>query len=174
MSSIFDNADREPDYVVRTGTERVVHDLLRALHGPHAVASKPISPELSIPHPVPADWGQGIAAARWVAARANSLVHEYAKKARGDGVPWRNLADPLGIEVDAWEDPAAAAFEHVAGTPVRTFDTLTVLWRCGSCGQLVTDRGPYNGHPVNNETGHAETCARHQAEIDAYMARIDD
>ncbi|WP_433756331.1 hypothetical protein [Nocardia sp. CA-135398] len=46
-------------------------------------------------------------------------------------------------------------------------------WTCTSCDERVTDRGPYEGHPADNETGHATDCPRHQREILAYRTRFD-
>lgn len=170
---------QDPSYILNTGTERVVFQLLTAEKGRGALAEREISPgRIEITHPQPADYAAGVAAARRVELRARSLVHDYATKARGDGVSWRDLVEPLGIHVepDSYEDPAAAAFEKIAGEPWQRFDTRTVSWRCASCGERVTDKGPYNGHPDDDETGHAETCERHRAEIAAYRERqgLDD
>jgi hypothetical protein len=52
-------------------------------------------------------------------------------------------------------------------------DRRTVSWTCASCGEWITDSGPYNGHPDDDERGHAEDCARHLAEAAAYQARMD-
>ncbi|MCI2424046.1 hypothetical protein MOQ72_42280 [Saccharopolyspora sp. K220] len=168
---MFDNTDRDPEDVARSGTERVVHELLRARHGANAIVERPIDDGLTLTYPVPADYTEGIAAARRVAAEAHRLLNEYARKARGQGHSWRELA--AALDVSGEYDPAAAAFELIAGEPLRTFDEQTTSWRCDSCGQYVTDRGPYTGHPVDCERGHAEDCARHQREITAYEAQLD-
>jgi hypothetical protein len=96
--------------------------------------------------------------------------------ARGEGVPWSELATPLGIAAepdDGWS-PAEAAFRLVAPSPSLPFDAVSVRWDCASCGQWITDKGPYNGHPADDETGHADTCARHAAEITAWRRAWGD
>jgi hypothetical protein len=42
-------------------------------------------------------------------------------------------------------------------------------WLCGSCGQLVADRGPAEPDPALAERGHAADCDRHLAEVAAYQ-----
>lgn len=163
--------ERTPEDIARQGTERVVHDLLRAEHGPGALVQRPLAEGLSAGFPAPADYTAGIAAARRVADHADRLVDGYARKARGQGVAWRDLAGALGVGEE--EDPAAAAFEAIVGQPLRQFDERSVGWSCDSCGQHITDRGPYNGHPEDNELGHADDCARHQAEIAEYERGIE-
>jgi hypothetical protein len=164
---------RDPSDVLRAGTERVVFDLLRAQHGPHAITQRPISARITSPHDQPADYTAGIAAARMVADHANRLVNEYARKARGHGHSWRELAEALGIEPDdeGYTDPAVVAFELVAPQPSMRFDPRRVAWACASCGESITDRGPYEGHPVDNQSGHAANCARHLREVAEYEAR---
>jgi hypothetical protein len=165
---------QDPEYILSTGTERVVFQLLAAEEGRDALTEREISPgRIEIRHTQPADYAAGVAAARRVEGRARQLVHDYARKARGEGVSWRDLVEPLGVyvEPDSYEDPAVAAFEMIAPTPSQRFDARSVYWRCASCGEGVTDKGPYNGHPDDDETGHAETCERHRAEVAAYMRR---
>lgn len=164
---------RDLDYVLSAGTQRVVHELLRAEHGPEAVVQRPISAGISTTHAAPADYPAGIAAARRVAARARRLVYDYAREARGAGTPWSELAGPLGIVADVG-DPAEAAFREVAGEPPAPYDQRSVGWHCTSCGQRMIDHGPYNGHPADDESGHAASCSRHLAEIAAFRARNGD
>lgn len=95
----------------------------------------------------PGQWAEGIAAARKVSAAA-ALVHDYARRARGAGMTWAQLADPLGIPHDEDSDRAEAAFEWVASPPAYRFDHVTVGWRCGSCDEYVTDNGPF-GRPTD-------------------------
>jgi hypothetical protein len=166
--------------IIRQGTEQLVRQALTVKHGPHALIEAPISPQITLTHTVPQDYRQGIEQARSVEMQARALVHNYARKARGEGVPWSDLAGPLGIVLDPDEDygvdPAARAFEEIAGRPSQRFDPLHVYWTCTACGAHVDDRGPYNGHPSDDEHGHAETCTRLAADIAAYRARhgLDD
>lgn len=159
----------DPDLVLRTGTERVVFDLLRATGA--TTSQEPIRGLSSFTRTVPADWTDGIRAARTVAAAARGLMYDYARRARGAGLSWRQLADPLGVLGDEDIDPAAAAFELIAGPPAYRFDQVTTAWRCASCDAYVTDTGPDNGHPADCERGHAAGCARHRREIRAYERR---
>jgi hypothetical protein len=117
---------------------------------------------------------------QWTAA---GLLGEYIDRARGRGVPWRDLAAALRIAGDADEEgipPAEAAF-HLATTgridgdvPRRGWgDEPSRSWRCAACRDWVHDRGPFNGHPDDDETGHAAGCTRHAADVAAWRTRND-
>jgi hypothetical protein len=117
---------------------------------------------------------------QWAAAK---LLGEYIDRARGRGVPWRDLATALGIAGDADAEgiaPAEAAF-HLATTgridgdvPHRRWgDEPYRSWRCAACREWVHDRGPFNGHPDDDETGHAAGCTRHAADVAAWRTRMD-
>jgi hypothetical protein len=121
---------------------------------------------------VPADWLNGIVAARVVANVARNIMHDYAREARGDGITWLALADSLGVPTDEDLDRADAAFELIAGQPAQRFDRVTLTWRCSTCDKYVTDNGPYEPHPDDRETGHASDCTRHLGAIRAYQ--VDD
>lgn len=163
----------DPALKARTGTMSLVFDLLRARYGTEAVIDRPIGDRPTLTVFAPADYTAGVAAARMVAAHAHELINHYARNARSEGHSWRDLADPLGVDTDdAYVDPAVAAFEMIAGKPSMRFDPLWTSWRCVTCGELVTDHGPYNGHPTDCETGHDQACARHQAEVAAYLVAI--
>jgi len=77
----------------------------------------------------------------------------------------------LPIDQDETNDPAADAFVWVAPRPSMRFDAVTTSWECSSCGQRVTDRGPYNGYPEDDESGHGADCARHAEDVRAYRSR---
>ncbi|TCO61081.1 hypothetical protein [Actinocrispum wychmicini] len=172
---MFDITDGATNALAYDGAKRVIHDVLRAQHGQDAVIRRPISAQITIPSWQPASYVAGIAAARTLAAFAHQLMRDYARKARGEGSTWAELAAPLGITPDhnGTTDPAEAAFLAVAGKSPRRFDTPTVSWTCTSCDRTITDRGPYNGHPADNETGHTTSCGRHNTEITHYMAELD-
>lgn len=148
--------------------------IFRALRagGSDAVVQRPLRGSSLLTTDEPASPADAVQVARMIASAAKGCMREYARKARGAGVPWRDLAGPLGIEQDEddWMDPAAEAFKAVADKPSMRFDPLRTSWRCDTCQQYVTDSGP-NGHPVDCERGHAEDCARHQREIAAYLQR---
>lgn len=156
---------------IRGAVERVVHDLLRAEHGPGAVIHRKVRSLDVFTAPGPRDYPAGITAARRVADRASGLVREYALGARGAGKAWRDLVEPLGIDPGA-DDPAVAAFLEISSEPAMPFDPRRCHWTCESCGQWITDTGPYNGNPIDDEEGHAEDCARHLTEIQAWRERV--
>lgn len=169
----------DPEYALSRGVERTVFALLTAEKGSDALTQREISPgRIALTHTQPTDYAAGVAAARQVEYRARRMAHDYARKARGQGVSWRDLAEPLGVRVepDSYEDPAVAAFEMIAPQSSMRFDARHVYWRCTACGAEIDDKGPYNGHPTDDETGHAEDCARLAVEIAAYRQQqgLDD
>ncbi len=118
----------------------------------------------------------GLAAALTVVQLAQQQAYRFMLGLRGEGTSWREAADLLGIP---WSDDYSRperAYELVLGRDRATDDTFyrhNVYWRCGSstgCGARITDHGPYNGHPADNETGHTPDCRRHAAEGEAYLA----
>lgn len=116
----------------------------------------------------PADALEGIEAARRVAAHADALARDFARRARGQGDSWAQIADKLGIDQES-TDPAADAFLWVAPEPPMPLDSIRVRWTCASCGAAVVDSGPYGGHPDDTEDGHTTGCERHQGEVREYM-----
>lgn len=119
----------------------------------------------------PAD---GLPAALAVVKIAQQQAYRFVIGLRGEGTSWREAADLLEIP---WSDQYSRperAYELVLGPDPdgpRSFRVRNVYWHCGGpggCGKYITDRGPYNGHPVDNEDGHADGCRRHAAEGEAY------
>jgi hypothetical protein len=155
--------------------EDVRSTIFRALRagGRDAVVQRRLRGSSSLTTDEPASPADAVQVARLIATAARGWMREYARKARGAGVPWHDLAGPLGIEQDedGYNDLAAEAFLAVAEKPSMRFDPIRTSWRCDTCQQYVTDSGP-NGHPVDCERGHAEDCARHLAEITAYESRF--
>jgi hypothetical protein len=118
----------------------------------------------------------GLEAALTVARVAESRAHGFATGLRGEGSSWAQIADLLGI---GWSEDYVQrerAFEVVAGPVSNVSYDRYVFFTCGGplgCGARVTDRGPYNGSPDNNEDGHGEGCRRLAAEVEAYHAEQD-
>lgn len=122
----------------------------------------------------------GVRAARHAMAVASGRVRYYAQAARGDGTSWQEIGEALGLTAAEGHDRALGevAFELIAqgrepGMPATDHWSgrgPSVSWRCGSCSERVTDRGPYDSAPDNNEQGHAQGCARHCADIADYRA----
>jgi len=157
-----------------TETRPVVEQLVRQVlvneHGKDALTRQPISRSIDIEVDRPADYLAGIAAARRVANAAEGLMRDYAQRARGAGRSWQDIAPTLPVDLDDVAGAAAAAFLWVAPSPSMQYDTVTTSWECQSCGERIIDRGPYNGHPDDDEEGHAEGCARHADDIRNFRA----
>ncbi|GAA4963005.1 hypothetical protein WHI96_23880 [Pseudonocardia tropica] len=114
----------------------------------------------------------GVRAARALANAARGLLVERARDARAAGRSWDEIGEALGLPNGAADEPRAeAAFAEVvegrrAEPAWRSFEAPSTYWRCGSCGELITDYGTgSSSHPDDQETGHGETCARHGASL---------
>lgn len=122
----------------------------------------------------------GLRAAGHARAVAGSRVRYYAGAARGEGRSWREIGEALGLTAAAEEHGRAVgelAFELVTEgrepgmTPAAGCwpgQVPSVRWRCSSCGERVTDRGPYESAPYSNEQGHAGSCGRHCHDVACY------
>jgi len=113
----------------------------------------------------------GIYAALVVQRIAAGTVETYVREARGEGVSWQVIGQALDLVAKAKEEGRPLgefAYDFVAGEPGDTRREVTLGYTCGSCGQGVSDRGPYNSHPADNERGHAGECVRFNAEVSAF------
>lgn len=101
------------------------------------------------------------------------VIEDYARYARVEGVSWGEIGEALGLAADeAGRSVAEVAYEQIVGQP-DLWRNVSMYWRCPACGQDITDRGPYNSRPADNEHGHAEDCSRVAAEVDAWQAEQD-
>lgn len=123
--------------------------------------------------PEPADPAQAIELARLIEGTARGLWRRYAEQARGAGKTWLELADAVGVDADE-DERDHLAFRLITGEPTSSWREPYASWRCGSCGERIRDVGPYGGHPDDSESGHAEDCMRHKAEVAQYVAHWDD
>lgn len=140
-----------------------------------AMVQRKSRPDSLYSWPVP-DPLAGLHAALAVAQIAQEQAHEFAKELRGEGTTWLAIADLLQIPWSEEYSRRERAFELVAGQRER-FDDLRVYWRCGGpdgCGELISDRGPYNGPAIDNEHGHADTCVRVAAETEAWRREMEE
>jgi hypothetical protein len=134
------------------------------------MVERKIRPESDYSWPEPRPLA-GLQAALTVAHLAQDQAYKFAKELRGEGTSWAEIADLLEIP---WSQDYARperAFELVAGPASTVSYDRYVFWTCGGpdgCGQRITDRGPYNGYPSDNEDGHADGCRRLAAEREAY------
>lgn len=160
---------------VLLATENLVHRLIRATFGDEVFHAEPMWQGSPLTRQVPPP-AHALRVALLVQGVGAHLVSEYAAMMRGDGGSWDSVFAVLGLETQEWKSPAELAYEHVLGPPSADYphDRRYVRWTCRSCGKRVSDSGPYNGHPADNETGHGPGCERHQAEIAAYRAARDD
>lgn len=133
---------------------------------PDAFTVEPVFPgaasTVRVPAPVPA-----LRAALLLSRLFTGEARRQVRRAREAGVSWASLAPAVDAE------DAEAAYEWAVGPGGSRWDARSVLWRCPSCAELVTDWGPYNGHPDDNEHGHDGGCTRHVAEVAAW-SRQDD
>ncbi len=158
-----------PAAVAGFAVDRAVAELVERAEGPAGFAQVPpyrgASYTRKMPRPVPA-----LRAALLVRHVAQGKAQDAIRAARAAGTSWAELADTLGV------DGGEAAYRVAVGPDDgwAWYQRQDVYWRCSACAELVTDSGPYEAHPANNETGHADGCARHLAEIAAYQATWDE
>lgn len=126
----------------------------------------------------------GIRAALVAQQAAKVAVRDYIATARSDGLPWDEIGGTLREagaigdgdlpEGDSPYYVAAAAFEYAASWSADLFHDPKFGWTCQSCGHRITDRGPYDSNPQDNQRGHADGCSRLASEIAAYNAAWED
>jgi hypothetical protein len=149
---------------------QLVERAVRAVVAPTETVERRIRPDSDYSWSEPSPLA-GFRAAQQVKRLAEAQVYKYAVQLRAEGIAsWRQLADMLAIPYDDGYSRAERAFELMAHG-ADSFTGPRVSWTCGGllgCGQYVTDRGPYNGWPADNEDGHAEGCRRLATETEAY------
>lgn len=120
----------------------------------------------------------GLRAAVLMRGVAEAQLYDYARTARAAGRSWDEIGAVLGLPTgDAPLGDVAFDWLVCGRAPdpdsegVRSFRTPSAYWRCITCDAQVTDDGPFESHPGDNETGHTDTCARHRAEVTAWAQR---
>lgn len=126
----------------------------------------------------------GIRAALAVQQAVKAAVRNYISTARSDGLPWHQIGDLLReagaigdselAEDDSPYYVAVAAFEYAASWSADLFRDPTFGWTCQSCGHRITDRGPYDSNPLDNQSGHGAGCSGLEAELATYEAAWED
>ncbi len=118
----------------------------------------------------------GIRAAEILSDTAARIRREYTEHARGEGITWQQIGQALGLDQGpdgkSGYDLGVVAFEYFAGAP-DVWHEANFCYRCASCQAYITDRGPFESHPEDNERGHADGCARFAAELAAWQAERD-
>ena len=113
-----------------------------------------------------------IEVAVWLRGRADQQVQSAVTKARSAGISWADIGKALDLPgMPGDYDLAVAAFEQARG---YGFSDQNVYYDCGACGNGITDHGPYDPHPLDQESGHAETCVRLLAAVAAFKKRMGD
>jgi hypothetical protein len=151
----------------------MVEQAIRAAVPPEEMVERRTRPEsdYSWSEPAPA---AGLRAALTVAEMATQHAYKYVLGLRGEGTTWREVADLLNIPWADGHRRAEQAYERVLGPDpegVSPFRDRYLYWHCRGplgCGKYITDRGPYNGAPEDNEDGHAGGCRRLASETEAY------
>jgi hypothetical protein len=101
------------------------------------------------------------------------MIEDYAKYARVEGASWQEIGEALRLAADeAGRSVAELAYEQIVGVP-DLWSQTSMYWSCPACGRNVTDRGPYDSHPLDNEHGHSEDCSRMAAAVAAWQAERD-
>jgi hypothetical protein len=117
----------------------------------------------------------GLRATQTVQHAAGRVAGDYVKHARVEGIGWREIGEALGLAGDGERtayDLAVAAYEHMTGEP-DLFRERSFHYTCLACEQGISDRGPYESHPEDNERGHGEGCTRLAAAVAAWQAQRD-
>lgn len=122
----------------------------------------------------------GARAALFVRNVGKSQVIEYARAARAAGRSWDEIGAALELPEREFTSRGEATFLWLVEgcepesdpDALPSFRTPATRWRCGTCEQPVTDHGPFESHPDDNEPGHALDCARHSGDVDAWRVRV--
>jgi hypothetical protein len=118
----------------------------------------------------------GIRAAQILADCAARIRRDYTQLARGEAITWQQIGQALSLDQGpdgkAGYDLGVAAFEHFEGEP-GLWHQASFHYQCASCGEYITDRGPFESHPDDCETGHAKDCTRLAGELAAWQAERD-
>lgn len=117
----------------------------------------------------------GLREAATLQGSAGRVIEDYARYARTEGASWQEIGEALGLGEEAKERQRSAAelaYDQIVGIP-DLWSQANMYWPCPACGQTVTDRGPYESHPVDNEHGHTDGCSRMAGEVAGWQAEQD-
>lgn len=120
----------------------------------------------------------GVRAALLLRRIVDGQVLEHARAARAAGRSWDEIGAALELPAYEFNSRAAITFTWLVEgrepdpdtDALPTFRAPSTHWRCGACEQQITDGGPFESHPDDNETGHTPGCTRHQADVAAWAA----
>ena len=172
-----DAAQTPEDAARQEGSRAIDNAILRMARAAGAeIRERPIWPGSAITGQY-ADPAKGIRFALMLRDSATQAIREHIKRGRQEGLTWHQVGEALNLAAVAEERGAPlgeVAFDYAADVEhARPWSTPSFPWTCPACGALVSDRGPFESHPEDNEPGHAEGCermARLVAEHDARWA----
>ena len=164
-----------PDYIrtaARDKAGRAVRDMVLRLCG---------DPRTRIELPPPAQHTANLAdqhplasleAAAELEQAAHDLVAEHIRLARQVGRTWYQIADALHLHAVACVNKESAADEAFSfALQYRSIaDQRGIIWICPACHQKITDHGPWDELP-KQEDGHTAECSRRTAELAARRTR---
>lgn len=167
-SALFPPNDADDE--VRDRIHSAVTAVVMKMGGKDAFETRPWLPGSELTHTVPKA-RYAMHAAKKLRDAANGQLRRYIDDVRAEGRSWLEIGVELGLGDRDGVGADEAAFYLVA-TGDR-FNPYT-SWRCRTCNEVVTDRGPFNDHPSDVERGHAEDCTRLAAAISAWRKRRDE
>jgi hypothetical protein len=151
----------------------LVLDLVREIQADAAVERRARYDGDQFPELVPTPLA-GLWAANNLAVRASREVATHARRARESGHSWDEIGQALGVEPGDGRSVAEATFERFAGSPTSwSLRDPSFVWRCKACDRVISDRGPYESHPDDNQPGHAKDCSRLAAELARWRSSWD-
>ena len=170
MSGFEVTPQQRAAWELQTAIERVARDVYGA-----QIVQVPIEGLDGVTKPMLDDPLAGVRAALLARNVALAQMRSYAEQARGAGRSWDDVAEALGIEATEDDEPRdeQAYLLVIEGRPLPVDEPSwlhrpTARWTCTSCGQRITDYGPFESHPDNAETGHTDSCTRRAAALATY------
>lgn len=163
-----------PDYIraaARDKIGRAVRSMVLRLTGdPHGrVELPPVTQDtadLAGEHPL-----ASLEAAAELEQAAHDLVAEHIRLAREAGRTWYQVADALHLHAVACVNKESARDE--AFSFALQYHSIAkrgdIIWTCRACHQKITDHGPWDELP-KQEDGHTADCPRRTAELAAWRA----
>ena len=155
-----------------TKTGRAVRDMVLRVSGdPSARVELPPpalhTADLAGEHPL-----ASLEAATELEQAAHDLVAEHIRLARQAGRTWYQIAGALHLHAVACVNRESARDE--AFSFALQFHSIAeqggVIWTCPACHQKITDHGPSDELP-KQEDGHTAGCPRRTAEVAAWRSR---
>jgi hypothetical protein len=164
-----------PDYIrtaARDKAGRAVRDMVLRLSGDPRTRIELPPPgqhtaNLADQHPL-----ASLEAAAELEQAAHDLVAEHIRLARQVGRTWYQIADALHLHAAACVNKESAADE--AFSFAMSYHSIAhhhdITWTCPACQQAITDHGPWDKFP-QQEDGHTAECSRRTAELAARQTR---